>query len=161
MANRLTLPVTIRKKMKTVFDSATRDELVHRIGTLTGQSRAQWGKMDVYQMVRHCALWEEMALGKKQYGRMFIGRIFGRMVLKLVVKDDSPLGRSTPTLPEFVVTDHGDVTAAQERWIALIKEYASFTNDRFVHPFFGEMTREQTGIMAYKHADHHLRQFNS
>jgi len=28
------------------------------------------------------------------------------------------------------------------------------------YPFFGELSPEQAGQMAYKHIDHHLRQFN-
>jgi len=29
-----------------------------------------------------------------------------------------------------------------------------------MHPFFGKMTKEQVGYLAYKHTDHHLWQFN-
>jgi len=45
----------------------------------------------------------------------------------------------------------------------LINEYSaySFPDYSFVHPFFGKMTKEQIGYHAYKHIDHHLRQFNS
>lgn len=35
------------------------------------------------------------------------------------------------------------------------------TLDDFMHPFFGKITREQIGYLAYKHDDHHLRQFNA
>ena len=47
------------------------------------------------------------------------------------------------------------------KWIALIGGNADFSNPDFVHSFFGKMTKEQIGYMAHKHADHHLRQFNS
>ena len=90
--------------MKTVFDKTTRDELINRIGTLGENSTAQWGKMNVYQMIKHCALWEEMAMGKVRYKRAFVGRLFGRIALKKVLKDDAPLTRSTPTLPELRIT---------------------------------------------------------
>ena len=30
----------------------------------------------------------------------------------------------------------------------------------FIHPFAGKMNEEQNGWLPYKHADHHLRQFN-
>ena len=46
------------------------------------------------------------------------------------------------------------------KWIALIEGYAQYSNTDFVHAFFGKMTKEQVGIMTYKHTDHHLRQFN-
>ncbi|MBS1526173.1 MAG: DUF1569 domain-containing protein [Bacteroidetes bacterium] len=148
--------------MKTVFDKTTRDELIGRINTLDDNSKAQWGKMNVYQMIQHCKLYEEMAMGKTRYKRAFIGRLFGRMALKRVLKDDAPLAHSTPTLPELRINEvTGDISDEKAKWISLVAEYGHFTNNDFVHPFFGRMTKEQIGQMAYKHTDHHLRQFNS
>lgn len=147
--------------MKTTFDKGTRDELIGRINTLNENSTAQWGKMNVYQMLKHCALWEEMVLGKKKYKRMFIGRLFGKMALRNIIKDEKPLARNTPTIPEFIVRENGDVASQKSKWIALLGEHEHFPEFDFVHPFFGKMTKEQIGYMAYKHADHHLRQFNS
>ena len=154
------IAVLCLKKMKTVFDKATRDELVRRIHTLDQNSAAQWGKMTIYQMLKHCALWEEMALGRQTYKRAFIGRIFGKMVLKGLLKDESTLKRNTPTIPEFRIRGNGDVIAERTKWIALIEEYGHFSNPDLIHPFFGKLTREQIGYLAYKHIDHHLRQFN-
>ena len=147
--------------MKTAFDQGTRDELINRINNLTEKSTAQWGKMTVYQMLKHCSLWEEMILGKKKYKQAFIGRIFGKMALKKMLKDDSPVDRGMPTMPGFKMTGiTGDVEAEKKKWIALMKEHTNVNNNEIVHPFFGKMTKEQLGYMAYKHTDHHLRQFN-
>ncbi len=52
--------------MKTVSDKTIRDELIGRIRQLTPKATAQWGKMNVDQMVKHCSLWEELMLGKKR-----------------------------------------------------------------------------------------------
>ena len=97
--------------MKTIADQSTRDELVRRIKTLNANSKAVWGKMNVYQMVRHCAIWEEMALGKKKYKQVFIGRLFGKMALKNMIKDDAPVKQNMPTMPGFKITENGDVEA--------------------------------------------------
>jgi len=147
--------------MKTIFDKTTRDQLISRINMLSEKSTAQWGRMNIYQMVKHCRLWDEMVFGRKRYKQAFIGRLFGRMVLKSVLKDESPLKRNTPTLPELRITENGVLPPERMKWIALIEEYAHFSNEGFVHPFFGRMTKEQIGYLAYKHIDHHLRQFNS
>jgi hypothetical protein len=148
--------------MKTIFDKTTRDELINRINTLNENSTAQWGKMNVYQMLKHCTLWEEWISGEKKNKQAFIGRLFGKMALKSILKDESPLRRNAPTIPGFKIREnHGDVAAQRAKWIALIEEHAHFSNPGFVHTFFGKMTKEQIGYMAYKHADHHLRQFNS
>lgn len=146
--------------MKTVFDNAIRAELTGRIRKLNENSVAQWGKMTVYRMLKHCTLWDEMVTGNKKYKQAFIGRLFGKMALNAVMKDEAPLRRNTPTLPELIITGSGDVEAEKAKWIELIEGYARFSNTGFVHPFFGKMTEEQVGRMAYKHADHHLRQFN-
>ena len=147
--------------MKTIFDKATRDELIVRINTLNENSTAQWGKMNVYQMLKHCTLWEEWIASNKKHKQQFIGRLFGKMALKNVLKDDAPLRRNTPTLSELRIKDNGDVESEKKKWIALIEQNAHFSNPDFVHSFFGKMTKEQVGQMAYKHTDHHLRQFNS
>ena len=147
--------------MKTVFDQTTRDELIGRITSLNQESAAQWGKMNVYQMIKHCSLWEQMILNNTPYPRVFAGRIFGRMVIKAVLKDDAPLRRNTPTIAPFKVTGDGDMTAEKANWIALIQSYPEKAPATFVHPFFGKMTRDQVGQLVYKHIDHHLRQFNS
>jgi Protein of unknown function (DUF1569) len=147
--------------MKSIFDKKIRDEVISRINLLNETNSAQWGKMNLYQMLKHCTLWEEMIQGKKQYKRMFIGRLFGKMALKIVLKDETPLRHSTPTLPELIIKEKdGNVVNQKAEWISRIEEYANFSNKEFVHVFFGRMTEEQIGYFVYKHIDHHLRQFN-
>jgi hypothetical protein len=148
--------------MKTVFDKATRDELIARINTLNENSTAQWGKMNVYQMLKHCTLAEEMYLGDKVYPRMLLGRILGSWALKGLLKDEEPMRRNSPTSPLFKVKETGgDVAAEKNKWIALTQNYAEYNNPSLIHWFFGPMTREQLGQLVYKHTDHHLRQFNA
>ena|SRR5437879_698456 len=147
--------------MKTVFDKTTRDELISRINTLNENNNAGWGKMNLYQALKHCTLWDEWVQSDKNNRQVLIGRLFGKMALKKVLKDEAPLARNTPTLPELKIKETtGDIAFEKKKWIALINEYAHFSNPCFFHSFFGKMTKEQVGQMAYKHADHHLRQFN-
>jgi hypothetical protein len=146
--------------MKTIFEDSTTDELIRRINMLDEHSKAQWGKMTVYQMLKHCTLWEEMISGDKKFKRMFLGRLFGKIALKNLIKDEKPMGRNAPTVPGFSITGDGDVLAEKKKWIAMVAGHARFSNVGFVHPFFGKMTKEQIGYLAYKHTDHHLRQFN-
>ena len=146
--------------MQSTLDKSTRDKLRARINLLNENSTAEWGKMNVYQMIKHCSLWEEMVLGNKTYKQVFIGRIFGKMALRNVLKDEKPLRRNTPTIPDLIIKEtNGEIANEKMKWIALLEKYEHFTNDNFIHPFFGKMTREQIGYVAYKHNDHHLRQF--
>jgi hypothetical protein len=96
--------------MKTIFDKITRNELINRINLLNKNSTAQWGKMNIYQMLKHCTQWEKMALGKKKYKQSFLGRLFGKMALKDFIKDETPFKRKVPTVPEFRIKEQsGDV----------------------------------------------------
>ena len=149
--------------MKTVFDQTTRDELTGRILMLHEKSIAQWGRMNVYQMLRHCVLWDEMILRNKIYKRQFIGLLLGKVMLKNDLKDESPMRKNNPTIPELrILETSGDISREKMKWVSLINEYSqySFPDHSFTHPFFGKMTRQQIGYHAYKHTDHHLRQFN-
>lgn len=149
--------------MKTVFDKATRENLIQRINSLDKAKIAVWGKMNVYQMTKHCTIWNEWVLGQKDfnYKQDFIGKIFGKMALKSNTKDDKPIAKNMPAGKVFTVKEKdGDIETQKSIWIKQIDSYENFSNDKFIHDFFGKMTREQIGIFAYKHNDHHLRQFD-
>ena len=148
--------------MKTIFDKATRDELIRRINLLDANSAPRWGKMNTYQMLKHCTLFEEWILGKNspKYRQVLIGRIFGKMALKDFISDEKPLKRNIGTLNSLKVSQsEGDVAVEKIKWIALIEEFDNFSNPSFIHTFFGKLTRQQIGYLDYKHTDHHLRQF--
>ena len=150
--------------MKTIFDKVTREELISRIHSLDGSNQAQWGKMNVFQMLKHNTYWNRWILGKGEqtYKQEFMGKIFGKMALKQVTKDDRVLDENIPTSNQFKVKDkEGNLLAEKRKWIALLRAYEQFTNSKFIHDFFGKMTKEQIGILVYKHTDHHLRQFNA
>ena len=150
--------------MTTVFDKVTRAELIRRINTVDDTNTARWGRMNVYQMLRHCTLWEEWIQGRppRAYRQAFIGRLFGRMALRSMTKDDRPLARNIPTTKPFRINETtGDVAAERRKWAALVEQYEHYSNPDFIHDFFGKMTREQVGQLAYKHTDHHLRQFGA
>lgn len=146
--------------MKSIFDTTTKQELVTRINSLTDNHKAQWGKMNAFQMVKHCTIADQMMQGKIKLKRVFIGRLIGKMVLKKTLKDDSPFGINSPTAPILKTLDaSGDIEQEKKKWLASIDQYANFSNHDFVHPFFGPMTKDQIGPFVYKHIDHHLGQF--
>ena len=148
--------------MKTIFDKNNRDELIGRIGRINQNTKAEWGKMNVYQMLKHNTYWNGWILGKGNhtYNQTFMGKIFGKMALKKMIKDEKPFDKNIPTSAQFKAKElNGDLEAEKSKWISLLCEYENYNNPNFVHDFFGKMTKEQIGILAYKHTDHHLRQF--
>jgi hypothetical protein len=150
--------------MKSIFEKQVREDLIQRIEKLSDSSTATWGKMNVYQMIVHCIKTEEMYLRKKSYDRLFIGRIFGQMSLKSLVKDDTAFKHNEPTHPEFKIKDNGYISTITDKWIGLIRQFENKTESEyegFSHPFFGKMNKTQIGHYNYKHIDHHLKQFNA
>ncbi|MGN7820453.1 DUF1569 domain-containing protein [Chitinophaga sp. 22536] len=146
--------------MKTINDPVVRQEIIRRINALPPNASPEWGHMTLYQMLKHCRLWEEMALGHKTYKRKLVSFLFGKLILKQVLKDEKPMMRGASTAAAMKITGpDGDIAAEKATWIALLESYAHTTVPSVTHPFFGKMTREQMGQLAYKHIDHHLRQF--
>lgn len=71
------------------------------------------------------------------------------------------MSKNMPAGKAFTVKETvGDLASLKRIWAGQIKSYENYSNDRFVHDFFGKMTKEQIGVFVFKHNDHHLRQFN-
>lgn len=84
------------------------------------------------------------------------------MALKGILKDENPMKRNMPTTSDLKIKEKaGDIPSEIKRWIASIEEYERYSNPDFIHDFFGTMTIEQIGFLAYKHTDPHLRQFSA
>jgi hypothetical protein len=150
--------------MNTIFDKEVRAELIARIEKITTENKAEWGRMNLYQMLKHNTYWNGWILGNGNhtYKQEFLGKIFGKMALKRMIKNDKPFDRNIPTSDQFKVIElTGDMDAEKAKWISLINEYEKYNNPTFVHDFFGKMNKEQIGILVYKHTDHHLRQFGA
>lgn len=148
--------------MKTIFDKNSREQLIDRIEQINKNNKAGWGKMNVFQMLKHNTYWNGWILGTDNhtYKQAFIGKIFGRIALKKMIKDGKPFDKNIPTSDQFKVKElNGDLEYEKSKWISLLCEYENYSNPGFLHDFFGKMTKEQIGILAYKHTDHHLRQF--
>lgn len=150
--------------MKTIFDNQVRKGLISRIQSLNEEHKAQWGKMNLYQMVRHNTYWNGWIQGTEShiYKQAFMGKIFGKIALRKMIGNEKPLDKNIPTSSQFKVKEtNGDLEVEKLKWVSMIKAYENYNNPNFVHDFFGKMSREQIGILAYKHSDHHLRQFGT
>ncbi|WP_439483647.1 DUF1569 domain-containing protein [Cyclobacterium plantarum] len=148
--------------MKTIFNKNNREDLIYRIRRINQDNKAEWGKMNVIQMLMHNTYWNGWILGKDKhrYKQTFLGKIFGKIALKKMIKDEKPFDKNIPTSAQFKVKElKGDLEAEKSKWISLLGEYETYSNPDFIHDFFGKMTKEQIGILVYKHTDHHLRQF--
>jgi len=66
-------------------------------------------------VIKYCVLFEEMCLGKKTYKRAFIGRLFSKIALKNLLKDEKPLQLHAPTSANFKIKEvEGNISIEKE-----------------------------------------------
>jgi len=148
--------------MKNLFDADDLKALKTRITLLRRDSPSHWGTLTVAQALAHCALGMQMATGELRPPRKLIGRIFGPLIKPKVVRDDEPMRRNSPTIPETMAKHDPDFAAEQARLITLLDQFFAAGPQACTshpHAFFGVMTPDEWAILTYKHVDHHLRQF--
>jgi len=150
--------------MKSLFNTSHNNEIIDRINSLSNQSQAQWGKMNVSQMLSHCQMPLNVAYGELKLKRGFISILLGSTFRKSMTKDERPFNRSLPTDKAFVMVEQFEFEKEKNKLIALVKKFEQLgpngiTKD--THPFFGKMTPNEWDIIQWKHLDHHLRQFGA
>lgn len=148
--------------MLNLHDAAQVAEITARIKALRPDSPRQWGKMTAPQMVAHCAIALEAALGDRRVPRVFIGRLIGGFVKPLALGKDGPIARNAPTAPSYIVADERDLERERARLLTLVGRFASggpSACTKEPHAFFGPLTPDEWAVLMYKHLDHHLRQF--
>ena len=147
--------------MKSILTEEAYREVLDRIDTLDEKSKGQWGKMTVAQMLSHCQNPLLVALGQKQLRKPnFIMKLVYRS-FKSAMYNDTPWKKNIKTPAEYRVDSEKEFEVEKSRLIKLIDAFY-LLKDREVwdpHPAFGHFSKEQWGMMQYKHLDHHLKQF--
>ena len=149
--------------MANIFNAADNQLLVQRFETLTPESKSCWGKMNVSQMLRHCQKPMEVAEGKLKLKRNLIGFLFGRMAKNAMMKEDE-FKKNLPTVAAFKANETPEFDSEWRLLVSLIKKFGEKGPEVIAdkkHPFFGELTEKEWGVLNYKHLDHHLRQFGA
>jgi hypothetical protein len=147
--------------MKSLFDPDVNKEILERIDKLTPDAQAQWGKMNISQMLTHAQRPLKVAYGELLLKRGLIGLLFGGLAKKSLLKPE-PFKKNLPTDPNFVVKDTRVFEEEKENLRSLVIRFAKNGPDGLTkdpHPFFGKLTVEEWDVLQWKHLDHHLRQF--
>jgi len=146
--------------MHNLFEPATAAEIISRIQKLQPGSQAQWGKMNVAQMLAHCQGPMEVYFGEKKVRRQLMGLLFGKIVIKKLLSD-KPWRKSLPTAREFKIIEPRDFEIEKSKLLGIINRFSSegYTITSFTHPFFGKMSSQEYALFNYRHLDHHLQQF--
>ena len=143
---------------KTVFDADARAELIGRVRRLGPTSTRRWGKMSCGQMVAHLADALRMTFGeleiKPRGGPLRFAPVRYMIIHKL------PFPKGAPTAPELISRDGANLSAEVDTLITLLNRFSDADVTLGVeHPAFGPMTRNDWGVLVYRHTSHHLEQF--
>ena len=137
------------------------DAISARVEKLNSRSLPLWGKMNVSEMLLHCNLCNRETLegtnsGRKTSARQYVLRLFALYLLPKYlkgIKSDAAniaKGKAGAT----------DLEQQKQECIELIKKFPLVNHPLTLsHHVFGNISTHQWGIAAYKHMDHHLRQF--
>jgi hypothetical protein len=146
--------------VRTLWDSDAPKELLARLGRLTPDTKARWGKFTCPDMVAHLNDSMRMVLGditpapKKIPIRFF--------PLKQLVIYVLPFPKGVPTAPELIARC-GRAAWADELKVfpELMARLATLPSDARCppHPAFGTMNRRSWGVLTYRHLSHHFAQF--
>ncbi len=127
--------------MEDLFDPATAEQFRVRVRSMNVESERQWGKMSAAQMMEHCARGLEMATGDLKPPRVLIGRLLGRVVKPMALKEGAPMKRNSPTAPALIVGDV-DLEGSRTRLLGALNRFAAGGEQGctdFPHSFFGPL----------------------
>lgn len=150
--------------MKTIADPEVLQGLTARLGSVTAESQRRWGTLTAHEMLCHLGDSAEMILKVRPREQpISVGE---RRVVKVVglwTPFRWPHGwRTNPRLdPRQNGTRPSAFLTDQRRAIESLAEIAETRKDILepVHGIFGRMSTHDWQRWAWKHTDHHLRQF--
>jgi hypothetical protein len=146
--------------MSTFADAAAKIQVRERILRLTPQASRQWGKMTPHQMVCHLADGFRMAAGERP--SRSVDNFFSRSFVRWVALHTSfPWPKGIKTIPEVDQLQGGTKPSGWDRdHEDLLRRVDGFlAKEGNTHPIFGPLSAGEWNIWAFRHADHHLRQF--
>jgi hypothetical protein len=146
--------------MPTFWDPSTRNDICERVGRLTPDTKARWGKFNAAQMVAHLNDAMRMASGELRVPSKKLPIRF--FPLKQIILYAVPFPKSAPTAPELLLRcDNADLAAEQAAFRTIAERTAAKpASDVWPdHPAFGSLSHKAWGKLVFKHTEHHLRQF--
>ena len=146
--------------MKTVFEPAVRKELIERVNKLTVHSPQVFGKMKPEQGLHHINAALQLYL--RELSSPYHGNKLKAAIFKLLTFSPIPIPREkAQTAPPLISDGNYNIESEKKRFPELLNRVVAMADQKEwpVHPFFGQLTAEEYGKLAYKHTDHHLQQF--
>lgn len=147
--------------MPNLHTEADRQAIVARIGALDEHTPARWGAFTAPRMVAHLSDSLRMATGDLAVASK--RTVMRYSPLKQLIIYVAPFPRNVPTAPELLARAPLPFGSEVRDLLRLMDRFAS-RDPRGPwpsHPVFGTLSGGDWGVLAYRHTDHHLRQFGA
>jgi hypothetical protein len=147
-----------------IFDTNTTHYLWKRIESLTTQSVPLWGKMRVDQVLAHCCVSYEQALGLRHDGPNPVMKFILKAFFKKSMVNEVPYKQNLPTAPSFVIIDQRNFEDEKNKLKDLIQQVEKKGRNHFEGKSqltLGVLSGKEWNNLLFKHIDHHLRQFGA
>lgn len=148
--------------MKNVFNQADVGDFLNRINKLTPETKANWGKMNVNQMLAHCNVTYEFVYDNIHPKPNAVKKFFIQVFAKSIVVGDKPYKQNSPTAPEFIIKDERIFEKEKQRLIDYLNKTMQLSEAHFdgkESHAMGNLSKKEWNTMFSKHLDHHLTQF--
>ena len=150
--------------MKSLFNEAEYREIYQRVESLQADNSRQWGKMTIAQMMAHCSIGFENAIGNLPFedkSNFIMRTLVKKIVLNAVKKGN--LGKNQKTFPDYAVAEDKDFTTEKKRLLENLNAFYKYGQKNNIgrHPYFGKFSKDNWGTLQYVHTKHHLTQFSA
>ncbi len=148
--------------MKNLFNANDAAQTIERISQLKTDSKAQWGKMSVSQMLAHCNVPYEFVYDNKHPKPNFFMKLIFKLFVKSAVVGEKPYKKNSPTAPAFIIKEDKNFEIEKKRLVDYIQKTLALGESHFDGKesiSFGKLSKNEWNIMFAKHLDHHLQQF--
>ena len=148
--------------MGSILKDSERADIVRRLQSLSSSSTRQWGSLDVVGMLQHLNLSARMTLGELPVASSN-KRVFQMFPLKHLILYVLPFPKGAPTAAELKPAEASTFEAERAALLEMLERIGTGPTEGSgpAHPLFGSMTWKEWGVVTYKHADHHLKQFGA
>jgi hypothetical protein len=148
--------------MGSILNKGDRAKIIRRFESLSASSTRRWGSLDVVGMLQHLRLSARMTVGELTVPSSN-KRVFQMFPLKHLILYVLPFPKGAPTARELKPGPSESFEAERAALLELLERIGSGPVEGTgpAHPLFGPMTWREWGVVTYKHADHHLKQFGA